>query len=226
MSDMTPSAGTTVPAKPDTLLSLLFFASGFAALLYQLCWQRLLFGAFGIDLHSVTIIVSTFMLGLGVGSLLGGALADRMPTRLLPAFAGIEASIGLFGAASAWLLPAVADAFVQSSFATVAAANFLLLLVPTTMMGATLPLLVAHEVRRHIGATAESRPDGEVGAATGRLYFVNTMGAAAGAFATAFLLFNHLTVDGVIALAASINGVVVLAALLFLRPSLRGVTVA
>jgi hypothetical protein len=47
------------------------------------------------------------------------------------------------------------------------------------------------------------------------------MGAAAGAFATAFFLFNHLTLDGVIALAAAVNGAVVSGALVFLRPSWR-----
>jgi predicted membrane-bound spermidine synthase len=210
----------------ETLLSSLFFISGFAALLYQLCWQRLLFGAFGIDLQSVTIVVSTFMLGLGVGSLLGGALADRIAGNLLFVFAATEAAIGVFGATSAWLLPSVADVFVRSPTATVAVVNFLLLLIPTTMMGATLPLLVAHEVRRRAASVGESAADGEVGAATGRLYFVNTMGAATGAFATAFLLFDHLTLDGVIATAASINGLVVLTALLFLRAPSRAVQVA
>ena len=53
-------------------LVLLFFVSGIAALIYQVCWQRLLFEAFGVDMESVTIIVSTFMLGLGLGALVGG----------------------------------------------------------------------------------------------------------------------------------------------------------
>ena len=58
-------------------LVLLFFVSGIAALIYQVCWQRLLFQAFGVDIESVTIIVSTFMLGLGLGALAGGQLSDR-----------------------------------------------------------------------------------------------------------------------------------------------------
>lgn len=64
-----------------------FFLSGFAALVYQLAWQRLLFVMVGVDIESVTIIVSTFMLGLGLGAVLGGWLADRWPTRILLAFA-------------------------------------------------------------------------------------------------------------------------------------------
>ena len=52
-----------------TRLAPLFFVSGVAALVYQVCWQRLLFSAFGVDIDSVTIIVSVFMLGLGLGAL-------------------------------------------------------------------------------------------------------------------------------------------------------------
>ncbi|QQS11972.1 MAG: hypothetical protein IPK81_20965 [Rhodospirillales bacterium] len=200
----------------DRLLSALFFASGFAALTYQPCWQRLLFDAFGIDLHSITIVVSTFMLGLGVGSLIGGAVADRFPARTTTAFICFEAAIGLFGAASGWVLPAVGDAFVGASFATVAVANFLLLLIPTTMMGATLPLLVANAVRTRRAATGVD-DDGDVGVETGRLYFVNTMGACAGAAVPTFALFRFTTLDGAIALAAAVNALVVCAALLFLR---------
>ena len=58
-----------------------FFASGFAALLYQMVWQRLLTFWSGADLHSVTLIVAAFMAGLGLGSLAGGHLADRLRTR-------------------------------------------------------------------------------------------------------------------------------------------------
>ena len=61
----------------------LFFLSGIAALVYQVCWQRMLFVAFGVDIESVTIIVSTFMFGLGARALLGGELADRYPRSAL-----------------------------------------------------------------------------------------------------------------------------------------------
>jgi hypothetical protein len=49
-------------------LAGIFFVSGFSALIYQVCWQRLLFTGFGIDLTSITIIVSVFMAGLGIGA--------------------------------------------------------------------------------------------------------------------------------------------------------------
>lgn len=58
-------------------LSVLFFLSGFPALLYQIVWQRALFTIFGVNVESVTVVVSAFMLGLGLGSLLGGWLSQR-----------------------------------------------------------------------------------------------------------------------------------------------------
>ena len=51
---------------------------GLPALIYQVTWQRVLTLYFGVDIYSTTVTVSTFMLGLGVGSLLGGWIADRV----------------------------------------------------------------------------------------------------------------------------------------------------
>jgi predicted membrane-bound spermidine synthase len=133
---------------------LLFFVSGAAALIYQVCWQRMLFESIGVDMDSVTIIVSTFMLGLGVGSLLGGELADRYPARTLEMFALAELATALFGFCSPPLIRSVAGFAVQQSAATIATINFTLLLIPTTLMGATLPILVTRTVRlyRNLGS--------------------------------------------------------------------------
>ena len=80
------------------LALLVFFASGFGALLYQVIWQRQLVIFSGADIYSVTIIVAAFMAGLGFGSLAGGRLADRLTPRLnLRAFALAELAIGAFG---------------------------------------------------------------------------------------------------------------------------------
>src|SRR5579875_2555012 len=87
---------------------LLFFASGFPALLYQIVWQRALFTIYGVNIESVTVIVTVFMLGLGLGSLAGGRLSllPRLPA--LRAFGAIEFSVGLFGLASLHLFLSVA----------------------------------------------------------------------------------------------------------------------
>ena len=193
---------------PAAALAPIFFLSGAAALVYQICWQRMLFVSFGIDIESVTIIVSTFMLGLGAGALAGGWIADRMPARLLLLFAVCELGIGLFGLASAPLIRAVGELFVQSPRAVVTVVNFILLLVPTSLMGATLPILVTDAVRRQ----------GGIGVSVGRLYFVNTLGATAGALAIAMGIFRYIDLGAAIQGAAALNfGVAALGALLAWR---------
>lgn len=176
----------------------LFFLSGLAALIYQVCWQRLLFQSVGVDLQSVTIIVSTFMFGLGVGALAGGELADRYPDHTLALFALLELVTGAFGAGSPWLIRAVGAATVHSSVAAIAAANFGSLLIPTTLMGATLPILVTHLVRtfRNLGVSV------------GVLYFSNTLGAAVGAFLTGFVILFYCGLTATIWIAAALNVVV------------------
>jgi predicted membrane-bound spermidine synthase len=179
-------------------LALPFFLSGVAALAYQVCWQRLLFIALGSDIDSITIIVSTFMLGLGVGSLLGGQMADRYPDRILMLFAAAEAGIGAFGVLSPHLIAGLGELVIHQGPATTAVANFTLLLIPTTLMGATLPMLVALLVRQQ----------STVGVSIGGLYCLNTFGAAAGALAVGFLCFYFFEINTVIYAAAAINFVV------------------
>ena len=61
----------------NMLLLLSFFISGCSALMYQVSWQRALYALIGVDMDSITIIVSVFMLGIGLGGMLGGWLSDR-----------------------------------------------------------------------------------------------------------------------------------------------------
>ncbi|MFI4890568.1 MAG: fused MFS/spermidine synthase [Steroidobacterales bacterium] len=174
---------------------LLFFVSGAAALVYQVCWQRLLFESVGVDMESVTIIVSTFMLGLGLGSLAGGELADRYPGRTLELFALIELATALFGILSPALIRAAGAAAVNRPAAVIAAVNFGLLLIPTTLMGATLPILVTRLVRRYRN----------LGVSVGLLYFANTLGAALGAGLTGFVALYYIGLAATIYSAAALN---------------------
>ena len=185
-------------------IEAIFFLSGAAALTYQVTWQRLLFAAYGVDVESTTIIVSAFMLGLGLGALFGGWVADRFRTRILWVFAMLEGVLALLGAMSPFALAWLGEATVGIGKGQLALLSFGLLLVPTSLMGATLPLLVTYF-------------DGFlrcVGASVGRLYFVNTMGAAAGAALTGFLLLDHLEIRQVVWAAAAANLFSGLAALL------------
>src|SRR5436309_12963314 len=79
------------------LVCVLFFFSGFPALIYQLTWQRELFRIFGLNTESVTIVVTAFMLGLGLGSLAGGWLSKRLGLQLLPLLALIQIVTGALG---------------------------------------------------------------------------------------------------------------------------------
>lgn len=173
----------------------LFFWSGLAALVYQVCWQRLLFAAFGVDIDSITIIVSAFMLGLGIGALAGGDLADRYPQRAIDFFAVSEFCIGAFGLASPWLIQWAGNAFVTASPPVVASVNFVLILIPATLMGATLPVLATY-VTRHWN---------NVGKSIGTLYVFNTFGAALGTAVIGFIWFFAFELNTAIYTAACIN---------------------
>ena len=111
-------------------IKAVFFLSGIAALIYQIAWQRMLFTAFGVDLESITIIISVFMAGLGVGAYYGGRIADRFPNHIIQFFALTEVGIGTFGIASPFLIEFVKEVFLHSNVLTVALANFVLLLFP------------------------------------------------------------------------------------------------
>ncbi|HKW84588.1 MAG TPA: fused MFS/spermidine synthase [Burkholderiaceae bacterium] len=185
------------------VLSALFFASGFPALIYQLVWQRALFRIFGVNIESVTIVVTAFMLGLGFGSLAGGWLSKRQRMPLLLLLAAIEALTGLFGLFSLAMFERVGDLVLGAPLPLTALVTLALVLVPTLLMGATLPLLVGHLVRR----------SASVGDAVGRLYHVNTLGAGAACLACAVLLFPFLGMQGTVLVAVALNASVALGAI-------------
>lgn len=176
-------------------LALLFAASGMAALMDQVAWQRLLFAFFGVDLESVSLVVAAFMFGLGTGALVGGRLADRDPDRGLYLFALMEAGVGLYAWASPALFTALGATLARADHLAVALVLFLAMLPATLMMGATLPVLITVLVHR--------RPN--VGWATGNLYSSNTLGASLGALLTGLLVFNWLDLDQTLWLSGSIN---------------------
>lgn len=114
---------------------------------------------------------------------------------LLRWFGGIEIAIGALGALSLAVFRGVGELTAGVSGLTVFALTFALLVVPTALMGATLPLLVAHAVRI----------SGNVGKSVGALYFVNTSGSALAAFATAAWLLGHFGQQGTVWTAATLN---------------------
>ncbi|MBC7712957.1 MAG: hypothetical protein H7177_06445 [Rhizobacter sp.] len=193
---------TSTPLQLDTQarLGILFFVSGFAALIYQIAWQRALFQVYGVNPESVTIIVSIFMLGLGVGSMIGGLLSKKYPDHSVQLFLGFEIGAALFGIFSLKLIHLVGNLVVLSGPVTSTLSVYLLLSVPTIFMGATLPVLVSylHKITQNIGRSVSV------------LYFINTLGSAAASFATVDLLFVFLGLQQTVYLAAFCNCLVAL----------------
>lgn len=181
-----------------TELTVIFFISGFSALIYQVSWQRLLFTNIGVDLSSITVIISVFMVGLGIGAYFGGRLADKFNQNVILLFCIAEATIGLFGFASYHLILGLGQVLVTANLWQVAFMNFMMLLLPTFMMGATLPLLTFYF----------NQKIQNIGESIGTLYFYNTLGASLGSLATGFVLYNYLTLSQTIYLAASLNTII------------------
>ena len=195
----------------NLLGSLAFFLSGFAALIYQVVWQRMLVLPIGADVYSTTVIVGAFMAGLGVGSLAGGHAADRLSrTQCLAMFAAAEAAVGLFGAASRyifydWMYLELGG--LSLTPVAVAIVMFAALIWPTFWMGVSLPLLARAMTSTLAGAPAR----------IGLLYGLNTLGAALGAFATTWILFPAAGLARSLWVAVAMNALAALAAMLLMR---------
>lgn len=160
-----------------------FTATGAAALVLQVVWQRVISLHAGVDLVSFTTVVAAFLAGLGIGSLAGGRLADRLgPLGAGRAFALANLALGAFSWVSVWLFYDLYESVSPSLASPVAkfAFNTVLLLVPTVLMGLSTPLVAKVAVTEV----------GRAGAVIGRLYALNTVGAAAGAAAAGWYLLG------------------------------------
>lgn len=186
---------------PYLLVLMLFFGSGALALVYQVVWSRMMTHVFGSTALAVGTVLAAFMSGMAVGSWYIGRLADRSPNRLR-LYAWLEIGIGLAALATHLALdrmdavyPALHE-LVGGSAPSLALvrflAAFLLVMAPTVLMGATLPVLSRFFV------TAPDR----VGDRLGTLYSINTLGAVTGVLVTGFLLIGsygiHVPVYGAV----------------------------
>jgi predicted membrane-bound spermidine synthase len=205
---MESSSSPAVEPRPSFTVSrpvlyAIFFLSGVSALIYQLCWQRSLLTIFGSNVESAAIVVSSFMVGLGIGSLAGGWVSENSRIPLLLAFSVAEFAIGICGVFSLHVFKVAGAAVSGGSLMQTAAVCFGLLLVPTLFMGSTLPLLVTHHVRSLKN----------VGRSVSWLYFVNTLGASAGCLVASLVCLSFFGMKTTEVIAACLNG---LAALLML----------
>ena len=182
----------------------LFFFSGACALIYQITWMRLFRLAMGNTVFTSATVLTAFMAGLALGSWLAGRLADRTG-RPLRVYAWLEVFIGLCGLAMTpafsalepvygWLYRELGGTGLWLGVGRFVASAALLAL-PTTLMGATLPLLSRFTTQRLE----------RMGRDLGRLYALNTLGAALGAALTGFLLVPSLGVQTTLWAAAGAN---------------------
>ena len=163
-------------------LSFAFFLSGAAGLIFQIVWFHRAGLALGSSLWAVTVVLSSFMAGLALGNLLAGRFAGRI-RRPLTTYATLEVIVAVSGIAATALLPLLTRiigplaAAISADGAGVHAVRFacafVVLAVPATAMGATLPVLV--------GALASRQ--GSFGTVLGRFYGWNTLGAVVGVVA-------------------------------------------
>ena len=176
------------------LLNLIFFFSGFASLIYQVVWQRLLTLYFGLGAVSTALIVSVYMLGLGIGALVGGIVSEKIKDRFTLYF-WIEGGISIFGIASIPLLKMIGDHTAGCNYFFTFVAIFLFLCIPTFLMGITLPLLTKI-YNRYFENFFET---------VSLLYFINTLGAAVGCIFASYILISFWGLDSAIYFAATVN---------------------
>jgi spermidine synthase len=199
-----------VPSRRAILL--LFTLSGGAGLVYQVIWARQLGLVFGNTTTSISIVLGAFMAGLGLGAAVAGRVVARLrdPMRWYALF---EGGIGAYALAFAPLVRGAESLYpaffsettgIATLTAVRVAAAFALLLVPTTLMGATLPL-----VTEYLHRLAIARSDWNAG----RLYGANTFGAALGSFAAGFVLIEWIGIAATTRIAAGLNFAVMAIAL-------------
>lgn len=181
------------------LLGLAFCLSGIASLIYQVAWQRILILHSGVGIYSVSVVVSAFMAGLGFGSYFGGKWSSKTgKQKSLTIFAIIELSIGLIGLISCFIyydLLYMNANWLYASLLTMIPTHFVTLILPTFLMGMSLPFLVHGTIYNYKNASST----------IGMLYGINIIGAVIGAFATPWLLIPHVGIQGAVYLAAGAN---------------------
>jgi len=196
--------------KNRNLVLTLFLLSGLVSLVFQVVWLKLLVKVFGNTVWAVSTLLTAFMAGLALGSWLFGKVADviKSPLKL---YGAIEGIIGIFALITPVLfdiLPGLyrplyhlagGDNTIMGIFKFLMA--FVILIIPTVLMGGTLPLLAKHFTDNIVRA----------GADIGYLYTINTFGAVLGTFVSGFILIPHIGLNNTVFAASMVNFIILLA---------------
>ena len=180
----------------------LFFFSGFSALIYEIVWARLLSLVFGTSIEAISAVITAFMFGLAIGSYFAGRHADYV-RKHLSAYAITEILIGITSIILYFTITNLSYILNNSFFVdqghvltpVIYILNFLLVAIPTTLMGATFPLITKFYIRN----------SSRIGLGIGTLYGINTFGAVMGTFVCGFYLIPTLGVMETNFLAAFIS---------------------
>ncbi len=200
-------------ARARALLTVVFFFSGMAALVYQVVFAKGLALTFGSTSHASTIVLATYMGGLALGSWMGGRWGARLRQPVV-GYALAELGIAAICALAPFTLKAARWAYVTLAEGTDPSEPWLValqlalgavvLVPPTWLMGLTLPLLTRQFLDDKTG----------LGGSAGLLYTANTLGAAVGASVTGYFVLPSLGIGKSLLLAVATNVVVTCVALL------------
>ena len=170
-------------------IQVLFFLSGACGLIYEVVWMRMLTLVFGATAFATSTILASFFTGLALGGFVFGRVIDR-GRRPLQVYALLEGGISLFAFLMPVLLGLVTWAYVAISrqfevgFYGISFIRFLLafmvLVLPATLMGGTLPVIVKLFARKQE----------RLGWHVGQLYALNTLGAVVGTVLAGFFLYS------------------------------------
>ena len=187
-----------------TIVFILFLLSGACGLVYEVVWSRVMTQIFGSTVLAVGTVLAAFMSGLALGSYLLGKKADRSPSPLR-FYAYLELGVGLTALASMALMDRADTLYLAlyrvlgESDVLLATARlviaFALVMVPTVLMGATLPVLSRFVITRL----------SVVGSGLSSLYAINTIGAVTGALAAGFFLIRAVGIHRSVYLAVACN---------------------
>ncbi len=175
-------------------MQALLLLSGGASLIYQVIWARHMTLVLGGTARGVAMVLATFMLGLALGAIAIGRYGDKVrgPLRL---YGVLEIGAAVTGLAVTALAAHLPSLHASSHYSLVALAALALLVVPTVLMGATLPAMLAYVDR--VGEKPAK--------ALGPLYSANTFGALAGAALAGFVLIENLGLWGAACVAAALE---------------------
>jgi spermidine synthase len=197
------------------ILSVVLFLSGISALIFETLWLRLSGLAFGNSIWAAALILSSFMAGLAIGTAI--AASAKFRTRPLRLYAALEIAVAVFGCTIVFTLPIIGE-LLRPLFQALwshqpillglrVLISFVILLIPTTAMGLTLPVIL---VDRSL-ATAN------FGRAIGFLYGFNTLGAVTGALIGELVLVKAFGLWGTSLVAGTLNCAAAIVALFLAR---------